>query len=91
MTHYLRRNGKTLVDVEATKTDISSVVCIPIYSELLLTEQGRQNEIIADFDRLQELRGEFHETPNQQETPDEFTKRVLQAIRYKYDLEYVTN
>ncbi len=65
MTHYLRRNGDTVVDVEATNDDLRSVVCIVAYSDMLLydqlmslpeNEKARQSEIIHDFDLLQELR-----------------------------------
>ena len=58
MTHYLRLDGETIVDVEATKDDISSVVCVIPYSKLLLDEKERQSEVIVDFDQLQELRAE---------------------------------
>lgn len=92
MTHYLRRNGNTIVDVEATPDDISSVVCIVEYSCLLLgSPDDRQKEIINDFDNLQELRGEYWETPNQQETPDELAERRLREIGVKYDLTYITD
>lgn len=99
MTHYLRMSGKTVVDVEAVKDDIHPVVCIDAYSELLLREQTlcgglTPHELIDDFDRLQELRGEFHERPYERpegETPDELAKRRLQEVARKYDLEYVTD
>lgn len=98
MTHYLRISGKTIVDVEATKDDIQSVVCIDVYSGFLLREQtlrggSTPHDLIEDFDRLQELRGAFHERPYERpegETPDELAKRRLQEIARKYDLEYVT-
>ena len=91
MTHYLRLDGHTIVDVEATSTDISSIVCISEYSRLLLKESDRQEEVIGDFDRLQELRGEYWETPKQSETPDELAERRLRDIGIKYDLAYVTD
>lgn len=92
MTHYLRRNGKTIVDVEATKDDLSSVVCIEQYSLLLLDEQGDQTfEIIQDFDALQELRGEYHETNYQKESSNQLAERRLREIATKYDLAYVTD
>lgn len=91
MVHFLRKDGNTIVDVEATKDDISSVVCIASYSKLLLSEQNRQAELIGDFDGLQELRGEYHETPRQQETPDELAARRLKEIGTKYNLEYITD
>ena len=99
MTHYLRLNGETIVDVEATKDDIHSVVCIEVYSGLLLREQAlcgglTPHELIDDFEQLQELRGAFHERPYERptgETPDELAKRRLQEIAHKYDLQYVTD
>jgi hypothetical protein len=90
MTHYLRRNGKTIVDVDATKNDVRSVVCIEQYS-LFLLEESNQSEIIKDFDALQELRGEYNETNYQKETPDELVGRRLQEIAFKYELFYVTD
>ena len=93
MTHYLRQNGHTIVDVEATPNDISSVVSIVGYTCLFLSNPGleRQKEIMHDFHGLQELRGEYWETPNQQETPDELAERRLREIGIKYDLAYVTD
>ena len=91
MIHYLRRNGDTVVDISATKDDLSSVVCIAAYSDMLLNEKARQSEMVHDFDLLQELRGEYFETCNQQETPDELVGRRLREIGYKYGLAYVTD
>lgn len=90
MTHYLRRNGNTIVDVEATKDDISSVVCLGEFAGLLW-DDARPEVVIFDFEALQELRAEYHETNYQKETPDELAKRRLQEIAVKYNLSYVTD
>lgn len=91
MTHYLRRNGKSIVDVEASKIDLRCVICIFEYSAILLSETYRQDEVISDFDNLSEMRGEWHEDPEQFESPDEFVKRRLCEVGNKYDLQYVTD
>ena len=91
MTHYLRRNGKSIVDVEAGRTDLRCVVCIDEYSVLLLSETSRQAELIIDFGGLQEMRGEWHEDPEQFESPDEFVQRRLCEVGNKYGLQYVTD
>ena len=91
MIHYLRRNGDTVVDITARNDDLSSTVCIAAYSDMLLNEKARQSEMIHDFDLLQELRGEYFETCNQQETPDELIRRRLREIGDKYGLSYITD
>jgi len=92
MTHYLRNNGKTIVDVETTKTDLHSVVVISHYSELLLsTHEDGADEFIADFHALQELRGEWHEGGREKETPREFVARRLRCIGLKWGLQYSTD
>lgn len=92
MTHYLRRNGETVVDVETTEQDLSCVIVLNTYSPMLLwCPVLQQPGMIADFHDLQEMRGEWHEAPGQKETPFEFVKRKLQAAADKYDLQYVTD
>lgn len=91
MTHFLRRNGNTIVDVEATADDLHCVVCIDEYSALLLDEVGRQQEVIADFQELQELRGEWFELINCKESSSKFAERRLRSIARKYDLQYVVD
>ena len=93
MTHYLRKNGNTIVDVEATKDDLSSVVCIEQYSFFLLDQKqiDYHEEVIRDFDDLQELRLEYHENNYLKETPDQLVKRRLQEIAAKYNLSYITD
>ena len=76
MTICLRTSdNKTLVDIEIYDKDLSSVVDIKNYSEMLWdvidTLQGHRDVVHADnlikeiiniFDSLQELRGWLHET-----------------------------
>lgn len=92
MTHYLRNNGKTIVDVETTETDLRCVVVIIHYSRMLLDAyEHRRDEIIADFHALQELRGEWHEGGREKETPREFVARRLRYIGLKWGLQYSTD
>lgn len=91
MTHYLRHNTNTVVDVESHENDLHCVVCIDGYSRLLLAKPDRRHEIIADFSALQELRGEWHEQPKQDEMPSELAERRLREIGNKYGLQYVTD
>jgi hypothetical protein len=87
-THYLLRNGKTIVDVEVTKDDLHCVVCIDEYSSLLIAKQTRQDDVIVDFHMLQEIRGEWHENQTTVESLNEFVKRRLREIGDKYTLQY---
>ncbi len=91
MTHYLRRGKDTVVDIETTNDDLMSVICIAAYSDMLLNEETRQLEMIQDFAFLQELRGEYFETPGQQESPKELVERRLKEVGDKYGLAYVTD
>ena len=92
MIHFIRRQGKTLVDVEVTKNDLSSVVCIEQYSRFLLdTDDLFRQELVTDFDGLQELRGEWFEQPHQDETPNDLVERRLKEIGVKWSLDYVTD
>ena len=91
MTHYLRKNGVTVVDTETSANDLSCVVCINSFSELLLAEPERAAEVAEDFNGLQEMRGEWFETVKQSETPSEFAERKMRRVADKYDLQYVTD
>ena len=92
MTHFLRtKDNKSIVDIDAWKDDLSAVVIIDEYSKFLLDNLNRKEEIIEDFYLLSEIRGEYHETPNQTETPDELVGRRVKEIGKKYDLAYVTD
>ncbi len=92
MTHFLRRKDeKTVVDVEATKTDLQCLVDVEGYSYVFMEESSRQTEVMIDFHDLQEMRGEWHEDVEQVESPDEFTERKLRTVGEKYGLAYVTD
>lgn len=104
MTHYIRRNGKTLVDCDASKDDLSITIIIEEYSKLLLAVHSellfgkgklpKLQEFIHDFDDLQELRAEWFETPDTIKTdksPDALAARRLKEIGKKYDLQYITD
>ncbi len=93
MTHYLRRNGETIAEVEAGHVDLHCVVHIGPFSRMLLRcpSTGIQGPLIAEFEDLQEMRGEWHEDPEQVESPDEFCERKLRAVAEYWNLEYVTD
>lgn len=62
MTLYLRnQKNQTIVDIEFYKKEnyleLKSVIVIDTYSEFLLSNLDRKNEIIKTFDYLSELRG----------------------------------
>lgn len=96
-THYLRLktdSADTLVDLEATKDDLSCQVCIPAYSVLLLSHPDRAAEVIADFESIQEIRGAYWEGPQGRmtgETPNQIAERCLKELAVKYDLWYITD
>ena len=91
MTHYLRKNGKTIADVETSDDKLSCVVCIRAFSDLLLSDPVRQHQIIEDFDDLQEMRTNWFEVVKQAETPMEYAERKLRHLAGKYRLQYVTD
>ena len=92
MTHYLRRNGKTVVDVEASRQDLHSVVDIREFSKLLVISPIRDVPgLIDDFEALQEMRGEFHESVGMEESPDGFARRRLREVGQRYNLQHVTD
>ena len=91
MTHYLRKDGTTVVDVETSESDLSCVVCINSFSVLLLGEPERHQEVVDDFHDLQEMRGEWFETVKQAEAPSEFAERKMKRVAEKYNLQYVTD
>ena len=70
---------------------LSAIVIVSEYSKFLLDNLDRKEDVVEDFEALQELRREFFETPNQTETPDELARRRLKEIGEKYRLQYVTD
>ena len=93
MTHYLRtKENNTVVEAEGLKDELSVVVCIWEFSDLLLSQDADDKRICAnDFDTIQEFRAEWFETVDQKETPDEFLARRLQEFGEKWGLGYVTD
>lgn len=91
MTHYLRWRDDTIAEAEATKDDISTGVVIRVFGELLRCTPTKCEEIIADFDFVQEMRGAWHEDVEQCESPDEFVRNRFREIERKYHgLKYMT-
>lgn len=91
MIPFLRdRRNNTLVDIEAQPDDIHCLVGVRHYSRLLLSKPERAAEIITDFDRVQEIRGEFFES-GWKGTTDELARERLVPLADKYGLIYVTD
>lgn len=91
MTHFLRdRRNNTIVGIETQPDDIDCVVDVRHYSRLLLSKLERSAEIITDFDRVQEIRGEFFES-GWNGTTDELARESLVPLADKYGLIYVTS
>lgn len=103
MILFLRdKNNNTIVDTECYTKDgyveISSGVCIDYYSKFLLeSDEALRDEIIAEFDALQELRGWLWESyfMGRKNTDKEYDD-VIEALRVifrnlarKYDLGFV--
>lgn len=89
MTHYLRKNGRTIIDIETEKKDIHCVVAIREYSKLLHSTDSM--EIVEDFHKVQEIRGEFWEAYNGEIDPDFLARKLLINLAEKYNLDYVTD
>ena len=92
MTHYLRYDGKTIVDADLRpNNDFSVCVCIDVFGEFLL-HHSNQKEIIKDFGDIQELRGLYWETNyHNRFTPDQFLEKQLKHYARKYALHYLTD
>jgi len=91
MTHYLRLNGQTLVDIETTKDDIQCVIDIGNYSRYLLSNVGNSETIVRDFDAIQEIRGAYFEQPHSHAAPSDFAKNYCKDFASKYGFSYVTD
>ena len=91
-THYLRYKGETIVDVESSDDDVSCVVDIKQYTRLLMfrTISVTVWDLGDDFHRIQEMRGEYHETVRlgDDETGTEFARRYLKSFAERYRLQY---
>ena len=92
MTHYLRRRGETIVEIETTENDLSCVVCIEQYSYLLLTSRFISQKVIDDFGLIQEIRSEWFEGVGSCDLkPRDMAARRLKELAVEYELEYVTD
>jgi len=94
MTHYLRDDGKTLVDIEATKNDIQCVVNIAAYSRFMMSwgSESRRQQVIEEFDLINEIRGLYFESEiDTGITPDELAARELKRLAKEFFLGYVTD
>jgi len=95
MVHFLRSSdNNSVVDSTALEDDLSVGIDIAEFSKpLLSTPEEKRQELIDDFWAVQELRGEWFETPGlrTEETPDEFLGRRLREIGKKWNLGYVTD
>jgi Mor family transcriptional regulator len=92
--HYLRNDfNRTIVDIEASKTDLHALVDIEHYTSFLdkIENKVLRRRWISDMSRIQELRGEFHETPCQSRTPDEFARFICNELSDRWGLYYVTD
>ncbi len=90
MTHYLRTvSGATVADGESSAEDLHVVVPIAAFSELLLARHG--DTLVADFDGLQELRGEWFEATPSHETPGDLMGRRFQEVARRHGLAYITD
>lgn len=98
MTHYLRDSlGETIVCIEALSDDIHCVVDIHMFSEHLLVMALIEETMkeargwIQDMDAIQEIRGEYFETVDNKETPDQLAERRCEEMAEKWELAYVTD
>ena len=106
MILFLRNDKReSIVDIDCyVKTEeerkfveISSSVIIKSYSEFLLKNIDRKDEIISDFSEIDELRGWLWESyfmggdndPKEYDNVIEILKKGLKKIAEKYDLAYV--
>jgi hypothetical protein len=89
MTHYLRNGTETIVDLETTKDDLHCVIDVRGFSNLLLSSD-KQQELIDDFNDLQEIRGTwFERIVRDDTTPRIFATKILKELGKKWGLYYV--
>ncbi len=101
MTLFLRNDkNQTLVDIEInfgdTNYDLHSSVIIEPYSELLLENLNRSEEVIRDFSEMDELRGWFWEVYMEDSNPSEQgciekVKGFMMVLADKYNLHYIVD
>ncbi len=102
MTLFLRNEeNRTIVDIEINDgkngMDVRVATIIPTYSKLLLENIERKDEVIADFQEIDELRGWFWEVYMELTDEPTFNDAVAQirnkllSIAEKYKLNYVVD
>jgi len=91
MIHNLRTSSnRIIVDACGTEFDINVTVSLEEFAKLyLITPKSTRQELVEDFEEIQDLRGELFEDPDlAEEPPDPFLERRLQEIGDKWDLHY---
>jgi hypothetical protein len=96
MVHFLRnKKNNTIIECEVYTHDLSSVVSILEYSELLLSlPNEKQLEFVNDINELAEIRGwwwEKEEMFGDWDSINEFVAQTFINFSKKWDLYYVTN
>lgn len=98
MTIFLRNSKKqSIVDIEVSENDISSAVSIEFYSQLLLENLHRREEVINDFTQIDELRQWFWEVYTENTDAPSLNdllrqlEMILLPIADKYNLYYITD
>ena len=100
MTIYLRDNlNRNVADIEVTSADVRAAVPLMGYSLLLLAQNGLEAkaQCIADFERVQDLRGWYHEVFTRKgpypapAATAEAIKGILEPLAARYGLTIVTD
>jgi len=94
MVHFLRtKDNKTIIECEVTKDDLSSALDVSEYSNLLLSNDNKDN-LIDDFSDLDDIRGwwwEKEEMMGDWKSIDEFVSHHYKIVALKYNLNYITD
>lgn len=98
MTIFLRNSKKqSIVDIEVSENDVCSAVSIEFYSQLLLENLHRREEVITDFTQIDELRQWFWEVYTENADAPSLNdllrqlEMILLPIADKYNLYYITD
>lgn len=100
MTLFLRnKDNRTIVDIELNEgkngLDLRVATDIETYSEILLENLDRQEEVVKDFSEIDNLRGWFFEVFMEMTDKPDITKaqteikKTLIPVAEKYNLFYV--
>lgn len=94
MVHYLRNEkNRTIIECETFNklkedSDLSSIIDVSEYSDLLYMNLDKLNTIKWDFDSLHNIRTEWFEGFHE-ESMDNFVKDNYSRIAKKYNLNYI--